>query len=89
VIKGDTRHDDIVAENAARLLADLALKHGKPVALGITGPGMNLDQAQERAELVPTRAVNAAVNMAARLRKLQKQASSGGTVVIDDTADNN
>jgi 6,7-dimethyl-8-ribityllumazine synthase len=89
VIKGDTRHDDIVAENAARLLADLSLKHGKPVALGITGPGMNLEQAKERTELVPTRAVNAALSMVARLRKLQKQVSSGGTVVIDDTTDNN
>lgn len=88
VIKGATRHDDIVAENAARLLADLSLKHGKPVALGITGPGMNLEQAKERGELVPTRAVNAALNMVTRLRKLQKQASSG-TVVIDDTTDNN
>lgn len=89
VIKGDTRHDDIVAENAARLLADLSLKYGKPVALGITGPGMSLEQARERAGRVPTRAVKAAVKMVARLRKLQKQVSSGGTVVIDDTADNN
>ena len=89
VIKGDTRHDDIVAENAARLIADLALKHGKPVALGITGPGMTLDQAKERAELVPRRSINAAVNMVIRLRKLQKAAKGAGTVVIDDTADNN
>lgn len=88
VIKGDTRHDDIVAENAARLIADLSLKHGKPIALGITGPGMTIDQARERAQLVPVRAVNAAVNMVLRLRKLQK-AASGGTVVINDTADNN
>ena len=88
VIKGDTRHDDIVAENAARLIADLSLKHGKPVALGITGPGMTIDQARERAQLVPVRAVNAAVNMVLRLRKLQK-AASGGTVIINDTADNN
>src|SRR5919198_254129 len=88
VIKGDTRHDDIVAENAARLVADLSLKHGKPVALGVTGPGMTVEQARERAELVPVRAVNAAVNMVARLRKLQKTVG-GGTVVIDDTADNN
>lgn len=88
VIKGDTRHDDIVAENAARLIADLSLKHGKPVALGITGPGMTIDQARERAQLVPVGAVNAAVNMTLRLRKLQK-AASGGTVVINDTADNN
>ena len=88
VIKGDTRHDDIVAENAARLIADLSLKHGKPVALGITGPGMTINQARARAQLVPVRAVNAAVSMILRLRKLQK-AASGGTVVINDTADNN
>ena len=88
VIKGDTRHDDIVAENAARLIADLSLKYGKPVALGITGPGMTIEQARERADLVPVRAVNAAVNMVARLRKLQK-AAGVGTVVIDDTANNN
>jgi 6,7-dimethyl-8-ribityllumazine synthase len=70
------------------LIADLSLKHGKPVALGITGPGMTIDQARERAQLVPVRAVNAAVNMVVRLRKLQKTVS-GGTVVINDTADNN
>jgi len=88
VIKGDTRHDDIVAENAARLLADLSLKRGKPVALGITGPGMTVDQAIERMDHVPVRAVDAAINMVVRLRKLQKTVG-GGTVVIDDTANNN
>jgi 6,7-dimethyl-8-ribityllumazine synthase len=87
VIKGDTRHDDIVAENASRLIADLSLKYGKPVALGITGPGMTVEQARERQELVPVRAVNAAANMAARLRRLEKSVARG-TVVIDDTADN-
>ena len=89
VIKGDTRHDDIVAENAARLIADLSLEYGKPVALGITGPGMTLDQAKERAELVPRRCINAAVNMVTRLGKLQKAVKGAGTVVIDDTADDN
>jgi 6,7-dimethyl-8-ribityllumazine synthase len=88
VIKGDTRHDDIVAENAARLIADLSLKHEKPVALGITGPGMTVNQAIERAGPVPVRAVEAAVNMVMRTRKLQK-AVGKGTVVINDTADNN
>lgn len=75
VIKGDTRHDDIVAENAARLIADLSLKHGKPVALGITGPGMTDEQAEARAEEVPVRAVNAAANMVQRLGKLEKTVS--------------
>jgi 6,7-dimethyl-8-ribityllumazine synthase len=90
VIKGDTRHDDIVAENAARLIADLSLKQGKPVALGITGPGMTLDQAKERAERVPKRSVNAAVSMVLRLRKLQKAAKGARTVlIINDSADDN
>ena len=42
VIKGETNHDEIVAENAARLIADLSVKHSKPVALGITGPNTEL-----------------------------------------------
>jgi 6,7-dimethyl-8-ribityllumazine synthase len=88
VIKGDTRHDDIVAENGARLIADLSLKYRKPVTLGVAGPGMTIEQTRERAKLVPTRAVNAAVNMVLRLRKLQK-AFGGGVVIINDTADNN
>jgi 6,7-dimethyl-8-ribityllumazine synthase len=94
VIKGDTRHDDIVAENAARLMADLSLKYGKPVALGITGPGMTLEQARERQELVPVRAVNAAVNMAIRMRKLEKTPAARGTAmttslaIIDDDGNN-
>lgn len=88
VIKGDTRHDDIVAENAARLIADLSLKYGKPVTLGIAGPGMTIEQARARAKLVPARAVTAAVNMVLRLRKLQKTVG-GGIMIINDTADNN
>lgn len=88
VIKGDTRHDDIVAENAARLIADLSLKYSKPVTLGISGPGMTIEQARERSSLVPARAVSAAVTMVLRLRKIEKTAESG-TVIINDTADNN
>lgn len=87
VIKGDTRHDDIVAENASRLIADLSIKYSKPVALGITGPGMTAEQARERQDIVPARAVNAAVNMALRLAKLEKTAGRG-TVIINDSAYN-
>jgi 6,7-dimethyl-8-ribityllumazine synthase len=89
VIKGDTRHDDIVAENTARLIADLSLKYGKPVTLGVAGPGMTIEQARGRVKLVPVRAVNAAVNMVLRLRKLQKPVGDAGIVIINDTADNN
>lgn len=73
IIKGETRHDNIVAENAARLIADLSLKYTKPVSLGISGPDMTIEQAKDRIEIVPTRAVNSAVSMAKRIRKLRKE----------------
>ena len=85
VIKGETSHDDIVAENAARLIADLSLKYGKPIGLGITGPDMTLEQAKDRIDRVPLRAVNAAVNMAMRIKKLKEVKSQlGRTETIID-----
>jgi 6,7-dimethyl-8-ribityllumazine synthase len=86
IIKGETRHDNIVAENAARLIADLSLKYTKPVSLGISGPDMTIEQAKERIEIVPTRAVNAAVIMVKRVRMLKKEKMSNfkRTVTIAD-----
>jgi 6,7-dimethyl-8-ribityllumazine synthase len=78
VIKGETSHDDIVAGNAARLIADLSLKYGKPIGLGITGPDMTLEQAKDRIDIVPSRAVNAAVNMVMRIKKLKEVGSQVG-----------
>jgi 6,7-dimethyl-8-ribityllumazine synthase len=75
VIKGETNHDEIVAENAARLIADLSVKHSKPVALGITGPNMSFKQAKDRSEIVPIRAVISAVNMATRIKKIREENS--------------
>jgi 6,7-dimethyl-8-ribityllumazine synthase len=86
IIKGETRHDNIVAENAARLIADLSLKYTKPVSLGISGPDMTIEQAKDRTEIVPTRAVNAAVSMVKRVRMLKKEKMSNfkRTVTIAD-----
>ena len=75
VIKGETTHDEIVAENAARLIADLSVKHGKPVALEITGPNMTFKEAKDRSEIVPIRAVISAVNLANRIKKIREEKS--------------
>ncbi len=48
VIEGETEHDDIVIQNAARKLSDLSVETGKPVGMGITGPGMSRLQAEAR-----------------------------------------
>lgn len=50
VIEGETEHDDIVITNTARKIADLAVEFGKPISLGITGPGMTRLQAEDRIE---------------------------------------
>lgn len=66
VIQGDTAHDEIVAQHAARKLMDLSLEFGKPVTLGITGPRMSRPDAHKRVDY-SKRAVEAAVKMLARL----------------------
>ena len=50
VIEGETEHDDIVIQHASRKIADLSVEYGKPVGLGITGPGMTRLQAEKRIE---------------------------------------
>ena len=67
VIEGETEHDDIVIQHASRKIADLAIDFGKPVGLGISGPGMSRLQAQARIERAKG-AVEAVVKLHRRLR---------------------
>ncbi len=69
VIEGETGHDDVVMNQAARKLIDLSVEYGKPVSLGISGPGETRLQAQDRIENAAN-AVRAAVKMTQRLREL-------------------
>jgi 6,7-dimethyl-8-ribityllumazine synthase len=66
VIEGETDHDQIVIQNAARKMADLSVEFGKPVALGVSGPGMTRLQAQDRVENAK-QAVESCVKMLKRL----------------------
>ncbi len=50
VIEGETEHDEVVIQHACRKIVDLSVQYGKPVGLGITGPGMSRLQAEERIE---------------------------------------
>ena len=69
VIEGETRHDEVVMQQASRKLADLAVETGKPVGLGISGPGETRLQAQDRIENAAN-AVRAVVKMVGRLREI-------------------
>ena len=66
VIEGDTEHDEIVVQHAARKITDLSLEYNKPVTLGISGPGMTRLEAHQRVEY-GKRAVEAAVKLVKRL----------------------
>jgi 6,7-dimethyl-8-ribityllumazine synthase len=66
VIQGDTAHDEIVAQHAARKILDLSLEFDKPVTLGITGPRMSRPDAHKRVDYAK-KAVEAAVKLVARL----------------------
>jgi len=48
VIEGETEHDQIVIQHASRKITDLAVEFGKPVSLGISGPGQTRLQAEDR-----------------------------------------
>ncbi len=73
VLEGDTDHDQIVAQHAARKMMDLALEYGKPVGLGISGPGMSRAQGQARIDDYARRSVESAVKLVRRMNELSKK----------------
>ena len=40
VIEGDTDHDKVIINAAARKMTDLSIEYNKPVSLGVSGPKM-------------------------------------------------
>ncbi len=71
VIKGQTKHDEIIANATAQRITKLSLKHKKPVSLGITGPGMAERQAFARIRPVAERAVEAVMTISNELKKIR------------------
>jgi len=83
VIQGETKHDEVVAHQAARKIMDLGLEYGKPVTLGIIGPGASSMQALERVEDYARRAVEAAVKLVKRFRELGRREFKGELIIIE------
>ena len=71
VIKGQTKHDEVIANSTARNIARLSLKHQKPVSLGISGPGMSERQAYARIRVVAENAVNAVQKVNTELKSIK------------------
>lgn len=71
VVKGQTKHDEVIAHATAKTLQELSLKHKKAVSLGISGPGMQERQAYARIRPVAERAVEAAINTSKELQRIR------------------
>lgn len=72
IIKGQTKHDEVIAHSTANALTALSIKYQKPVSLGITGPGMQERQAYARIRPVAERAVESVVKIFNELQRIQK-----------------
>lgn len=70
IIKGQTKHDEVIANATAKSLTELSIKHQKPVSLGISGPGMQERHAYARIRPVAERAVEAVVKLAKELERI-------------------
>ncbi len=71
VIEGETEHDTVIMNQATRKLTDLTVEYGKPLGLGVTGPGETRLQAQDRIDNAAS-AVRSVVKMVRRLREIRK-----------------
>ena len=72
IIKGQTKHDEVISHSAAQALTALSIKYQKPVSLGISGPGMQERHAYARIRPVAERAVEAVVKISSELKRIQK-----------------
>jgi 6,7-dimethyl-8-ribityllumazine synthase len=70
IIKGHTKHDELIANVTTSVLVELSIKYQKPVTLGISGPGMSDRQAHQRIRPVAERAVEAIEKISEELRKI-------------------
>ncbi|AFK18690.1 6,7-dimethyl-8-ribityllumazine synthase [Haloferax mediterranei ATCC 33500] len=48
IVTGDTNHDEVIADAAAKSLTEVSLDRDKPVTFGVSGPGMSGAEARER-----------------------------------------
>lgn len=84
IVKGDTAHDEVIANSLAQQTSTLSVRYQKPVTLGVSGPSMTWEQATERAEEYANRSVDAAVKMVRTHRDVkERKHNQTGPAVIE------
>jgi len=72
IIKGQTKHDEVISHSTVKTLTELSLKYHKPVSLGISGPGMQERHAYARIRPVAERAVEAVIKISDEIKRIEK-----------------
>jgi 6,7-dimethyl-8-ribityllumazine synthase len=70
IVRGETKHDEVIAYALTSKMADLSLRYRKPVTLGVTGPGITWEQAEARITDYAHRSVASAVKMVLQQREI-------------------
>jgi 6,7-dimethyl-8-ribityllumazine synthase len=71
IIKGQTKHDEVIANSTSKSLTELSVKYQKPVSLGISGPGMQEKHAYSRIRPVAERAIEAVEKISKELDRIR------------------
>jgi len=71
IIKGQTKHDEVIADVVTARISKLSIKYQKPISLGISGPGMSERQAFGRIRPVSERAVEAILKVTEELKRIK------------------
>jgi len=82
IVRGGTKHDEVIAYALTNKMSDLCVQYGKPVSLGVVGPGATWKQAQDRINEYAERSVTSAVNMVLLQRKLKRSTQKSKRPVV-------
>lgn len=68
--KGETKHGEVMGQVVYKTLVNIQLEYGKPVGIGIIGPGATEEQAKVRATRMAQQAVKAALQNLSLLNEI-------------------
>ncbi len=68
VLKGETKHDEVIMSSISPAFTQLSLQFDKPVSLGVIGPDVTYSQAEFRVEAYSKNAVATAVALLRALK---------------------
>ena len=63
IVKGQTKHDELIAYQLSNAIVGLSMRYNKPVGLGVMGPGITWKQAKARIKQYSSQSVEAVMHL--------------------------